>query len=747
MIVKNEEHNLEKLFQSIKGCFDEIHITDTGSTDGTVELAKKLGATVHHFTWVDDFAKARNYSFSKCTTDYIMWMDGDDILGNKEAFIRWRDNVMQLSNYWMATYNYAYDENMVPMVKFVRERVVKRGLNAPWTYFIHEGMVPAQGENVKLQHVSTWTVNHLRTAKDIEQDRGRNIDIIERHLALDGEIPNRLMFYYGKELSDVGRYNDSYEVFADLDFKALESHDRVLGLQYFVKVMLEKSVKDGKLTAEKKQNLCDRAFATCLQALTLDPKRAELHMLAGDCLIQKRDLPGALSFYSAAKGTIEVDGPSALFNINSARQDQPRDQIARIYANMNKMDLAINEAEESVKLYGSEGSRAILKELIKIRDITDGDGLKNLPEADEVVISCLPGSCAYLWDDKVYKEKGIGGSETAAVEVAEFMANAGHKVIVFNDRESVRVSPSGVEYRPNEEMKTYFLEKKPKVHIAWRHNQKLTDAPTYLWCHDLTTRGGENHDVYDKILCLTDFHKNYVQIIQNIPEEKIQVTRNGIDPSRFVGANLAAKNLNKVIFPSSPDRGLDRAINICEAARERSGHPIELHVFYGFDNLRKYGMGEMADFLEGECKKRDWIKLHGNVEQRVLAKHMMESSVWLYPADFIETFCITAIEALSAGCYPVAREIGALKNTLRYAHDNGMADLIFSDAATDEEVELWANHLVEAIEQEKWRDIDVSGLDFSWESVANEFMEFMDLNKAEYPVIIEQKGSDLGATV
>ncbi len=747
MIVKNEEHNLEKLFESIEGCFDEIHITDTGSTDGTVELAKKLGATVHHFNWVDDFAKARNYSFSKCTTDYIMWMDGDDVLGNKEAFIQWRDNVMQLANFWLAKYNYAYDEAGNPVIDFIRERVIKRDLVAPWTYFIHEGMVPKPGQDVKAQSVSGWTINHVRGPADVERDRGRNIDIIERHMVLDGDIPNRLKFYYGKELSDVGRWNDSFEVFDELDFKKLESHDRILGLQYFVRVMIDKAMRDKKLTRTKKQALLKRAFSTCLQAITLEPKRAELHLMAGDCLVQMGDYLGSLPFYHAAKGTIVNSGPSALFNVASSTQDLPRDQLARVYAHMNKFDMAIKEAEESVNLYGSERSREILTELLRVRELAEGDGLKDLPETDEVVISCLPGSCPYPWDDIIYKEKGIGGSETAAVEIAENFAKNGQKVIVFNDRDTTRVSPNGVEYRSNAAMQNYFLHNKPKVHIAWRHNQKLTDAKTFLWCHDLTTRGAEAHHVYNKILCLTEFHKDYVQIMQGIPTEKIQVTRNGIDPTRFGNVDNVEKNPYSVVFPSSPDRGLDRAINICERAREISGLPIELNVFYGFDNLRKYGMGEMADRLERACNERDWINYHGNVEQRVLAGHMMRSSAWLYPADFIETFCITAIEALSAKCYPVAREIGALKNTLRGAYESGMADLIFEDAVTPKEVDMWAEALIDAIEQEKWKKIDVSGLDFSWESVANEFMEFMDLKTEECPVIIDKSKRELDATI
>ncbi|WP_257141400.1 glycosyltransferase family 2 protein [Bacillus toyonensis] len=80
IIVKNEEKTLERCLSSLKGIPDQIVIVDTGSTDRTVEIAKKWTPHVHHFTWAEDFSAARNESFRYATMDYILWLDADDIV-------------------------------------------------------------------------------------------------------------------------------------------------------------------------------------------------------------------------------------------------------------------------------------------------------------------------------------------------------------------------------------------------------------------------------------------------------------------------------------------------------------------------------------------------------------------------------------------------------------------------------------------------------------------------------------------
>jgi|WetSurMetagenome_2_1015567.scaffolds.fasta_scaffold02216_9 glycosyltransferase involved in cell wall biosynthesis len=80
MIVKDEENHLVRCLSSVKDVVDEIVIVDTGSSDKTIEIAESFGAKIFHFDWVDDFSSARNFALSKCTGDWILYLDADEEL-------------------------------------------------------------------------------------------------------------------------------------------------------------------------------------------------------------------------------------------------------------------------------------------------------------------------------------------------------------------------------------------------------------------------------------------------------------------------------------------------------------------------------------------------------------------------------------------------------------------------------------------------------------------------------------------
>ena len=89
MIVKNESRSLDKCLISAKKLVDEIYITDTGSTDNTLEIAQKYNAHISEFKWCNDFSAARNFALRQSSCDWNLVLDADEYLvsGNRKDIL------------------------------------------------------------------------------------------------------------------------------------------------------------------------------------------------------------------------------------------------------------------------------------------------------------------------------------------------------------------------------------------------------------------------------------------------------------------------------------------------------------------------------------------------------------------------------------------------------------------------------------------------------------------------------------
>lgn len=719
-ILKNEVHNLPRFCESVAGCFDEYHFTDTGSDDGSVawlihDAEKHLKCRpdqlkIHHFKWIDDFAAARNYAIDQITTDYWAWLDLDDVLYNKEAFLAFRKESIGFSDFFYVPYHYALKEDGEPRVSFIRERIVKTDTGLRFQDFVHEGIdIRKAKRNLSTSAINSFSVKHMRTEKEMLADKGRNISLLEKN---KDKLSPRLQFYYGKELFDMGKHKECAEVLKEnVKVMEMEQGDRILAFQYLTHSL---TILGDHVNAIKYGII----------SIQMEPNRAEYYCLVGENFLKIGEPHKAVPFFAAAKYCTNVakSGLSHEFTHDEGYSLIPRMNLAQIFTNQGLFENALEELQpvsenpEAKKLIDF-CSKAILYTTIP----PDSE----LEVVDDIVITC-PFKAAYPWDEEIYKNKGLGGSETAAVEMSMHLKKlTGKRVIIFQERSNDWTAESGVEYKHAHELHGYFRKYKPKLHIAWRHASKFTNAYTVLWSHDLITPGVENHQNYDHILALSEAHKNMIIGQAGIPEEKIIITRNGIDPSRFNLKNNIDKEYGRVIWPNSPDRGLEWAIKVMDLVVKEIPEAT-LHVYYGLENLKKFGLKDKAESLEKMFNTRRWLRYHGNVPQDRLAQDFMKSEVWLYTSNFFETFCITALESMASGAWPVLRKFGALKDTLSPAIKKDMCDIIDCDM-NDDVVPLFAEKVVEAIKQSKWKKMDFGPEQFSWEGVAKEWIQTFQL--------------------
>jgi len=205
MIVKNEEQVLARCLSSVQQLVDEIIIVDTGSSDRTKDIAGQFTNHIYDFAWEDDFSKARNYSFSKATKDYILWLDADDILQESERQ-RFLSLTKELSSKEvdsvMMDYHLAFDQNGEPTYSLKRNRLVKRSCNFTWVGAVHEYL--AVHGNIIQRNIA---ITHRKEKPYTD----RNIKIYKQREVLGKEFSARDLFYYGNELKDHAMHEEAIE--------------------------------------------------------------------------------------------------------------------------------------------------------------------------------------------------------------------------------------------------------------------------------------------------------------------------------------------------------------------------------------------------------------------------------------------------------------------------------------------------------------------------------------------------------
>ncbi len=78
VLTKNEEQNLPRCLEAVRWV-DEILILDSGSTDGTLEIAKKFGAKVWQLPW-EGFGKQKQKGVDLATGEWVLSIDADEVV-------------------------------------------------------------------------------------------------------------------------------------------------------------------------------------------------------------------------------------------------------------------------------------------------------------------------------------------------------------------------------------------------------------------------------------------------------------------------------------------------------------------------------------------------------------------------------------------------------------------------------------------------------------------------------------------
>ena len=291
MIVRNEEAVLGRCLDCIRDAVDEIVIVDTGSIDRTRDIAMAYTNDVYDFVWVDDFAKARNYAFSKATKPYIMWLDADDVI-LPESVLQLNalmDNLEPNTDMVMMPYHVAFDAQGKLTMTYERERIIRNGAGLFWVGAIHEVIPPAG----KIVHADI-PILHQKVGPG---DPDRNLRIYEKMIASGQKLHGRDEYYYARELM----YHQRFE-------------EAVRGLEHFLDSGL--GWIENVLSACRDLSECykalgskEKALAALYRSFHYGSPRAETCCQIGRHFYDKEDFQTAAFWYELAISGMLINPP------------------------------------------------------------------------------------------------------------------------------------------------------------------------------------------------------------------------------------------------------------------------------------------------------------------------------------------------------------------------------------------------------------------------------------------------------
>lgn len=285
---------------------------------------------------------------------------------------------------------------------------------------------------------------------------------------------------------------------------------------------------------------------------------------------------------------------------------------------------------------------------------------------------------AYSPDVLDREDRGtVGGGEAAMLQTAFGLAAHGHDVTVYYP--GAVASYRGVTFEPFGRQHMDIAGRRFEAVISWSdhrilmcapkgvrrvYSQQLNDLPTWpqFWKSvDVVVAASPNHAEFLRRAFMPEW----------ATDVRWGALYFGLQPERYAAQKPLAERDPVVSYWSSPDRGLHHLLlvwpTILDAVPE-----AQLRIFYHLDRFRdsirgmyRYGeiawRGAMLDELV--ARGMPGVQILGPQPRLVLARHQAETKVWAMPFDpvcYTEGACVSAGEAITAGCYPIARPDDAL---------------------------------------------------------------------------------------
>ncbi len=214
MIAKNEEKNIHPCLAPLKKLGFELVIADTGSTDRTKDLASQYTDLIYDYRWNQDFSKARNFSISKASNDWILAVDFDEYL--KESDIQSLVSFIHSHRREIGTITRLNPCRLISGQTSVMREQVARLFNRNYNHYqgiVHEQVFPVDGSAPVYLPVATSFYHHGYESEDsLAEKAHRNLSLLLTALKTNPNDPY-LLFQTGKCYQVQKKYDDACRYF------------------------------------------------------------------------------------------------------------------------------------------------------------------------------------------------------------------------------------------------------------------------------------------------------------------------------------------------------------------------------------------------------------------------------------------------------------------------------------------------------------------------------------------------------
>lgn len=217
IIGRNSTKTLEYTLLSLRGICNQVVFVDTGSDDGTPELATRLGAEVYFLKWKNDFALARNFALQFVRNDWTLVIDTDEILTefDSESIKEQISNNPKIFGFNVTLKNYLNKEDLNQYSTHKYTRLFRKHPAILFSGKIHE-QIRQSIENLGMEVAeSSIVIEHFGYMEKSEEKQSRNMQILENEVAQNKDDVF-LKYHLAQTEFSMKNFNRAKDIFLDI---------------------------------------------------------------------------------------------------------------------------------------------------------------------------------------------------------------------------------------------------------------------------------------------------------------------------------------------------------------------------------------------------------------------------------------------------------------------------------------------------------------------------------------------------